>query len=292
MPKSKVRFSDYFMPEIYTWCTNCGNYGIAAATKRALAAENISPKDVLMCFDIGCNGNGADKIGGYRFKGLHGRVIPLAVGAHLANRRITVIASGGDGGVMNEGINHLIHAVRSNYDITLLMHNNSNFGLTRGQASSTTKQKVPMSFNPDGIPEDTINAVELVLSLNPSFVARTFSGDIDHMVKIFRAGINHKGFGFVEILQSCPTYNKATPHEWFMERIYDVSLNKRYDNSNLEHARRAAFDLENKIAIGILYQNAKKRDFYSRLENRKDVGTELVDEVGGMEVEGLVKGFR
>jgi 2-oxoglutarate ferredoxin oxidoreductase subunit beta len=126
----KPKYSDYFSDELYTWCTACGNYGIHAAVKRALITEKIMPKDTLLCFDVGCHGNGSDKIGGYSFHGLHGRVIPLACGAHLANRKVKVLAFGGDGGTLSEGIGHLIHAVRCNYDITFILHDNSNYALT------------------------------------------------------------------------------------------------------------------------------------------------------------------
>ena len=101
-----------------TWCPGCGNFTIHASLKMALESLNIKPSQTFISFDIGCNGNGADVINTYAFKGLHGRSIPLAVGAHLANRKYTVIADIGDGGCLHEGLDHLLHAIRSNYDIT------------------------------------------------------------------------------------------------------------------------------------------------------------------------------
>lgn len=274
-----VEHKEYASEHIYTWCTNCGNYGIHEAVKRSLVSLDIPPHEVLMCFDIGCHGNGADKIGGYRYHGLHGRIIPFAAGAHLANPNLPVIAFGGDGATLGEGINHLIHAIRSNYDITFIMHNNSNYGLTKGQASPSTSQEVPMNSSPDGMHEDTLNAIELILSLNPSFVARSFSGNIHQMQALVTEGIKHKGFSFIEILQACPTYNKATPHKWYMERVYDTFDLEGYDNTNLESARNIASDLTDKIATGIIYRNTSTIDYYSRLPQRKNVTTTLVDEV-------------
>lgn len=291
--KKDIKFGDFYTPEIYTWCTNCGNYGIHASLKRALAEEDILPKDTVVCFDIGCNGNGADKlVGAYRFKGLHGRVIPLAVGVHLANRKLKVIATGGDGGLLNEGIQHLIHAVRSNYDVMLILHNNANFGLTTGQASCATKQEVPMSFAPDGIPEATLNPTSLMLSMQPSFVARGFSGNVPHLTKVFREALNHKGFSYVEVLQTCTAYNKATPHEWYQERVYDVSEDEKYDRADLENARKISMDMNEKVAIGVLYQDKKMPTFYDRLANRKDIKTEIVDEVESFDVSKMVERFR
>src|SRR6185369_15932958 len=101
-----VTIQDYQSPILPTWCAGCGDFAIWTAIKQALIQEQISPLDVVLCFDIGCNGNMADKINAYVFKGLHGRVIPLAAGISLANRNIPVIAIAGDGGTFDEGMQH------------------------------------------------------------------------------------------------------------------------------------------------------------------------------------------
>lgn len=287
-----VKFSDYYSENIYTWCTNCGNYGIAAATKRALIKTNKKPKDTVMCFDIGCNGNGSDKIHGYRLHGLHGRVISVASGAALANNKITVIASGGDGATLSEGINHLIHAVRSDYNITFLLHNNSNYGLTKGQASSTTPSGLTMNSTPDGRPSDILHVMNFVLNLNPSFAARGFAGDVDGLTDIIASGIEHKGFSFIEILQPCPSYNKSTPHEWYQDRVYDVVTLPDYNNTNLKQAQEVGGDIQERIATGILYQDKNRYDFYNRLINRKDKEAELVDEVEEHDISELLLNYR
>lgn len=285
-------FHDYFSENLYTWCTNCGNYGIHAAVKRALVAECLSPKDVQLCFDIGCNGNGSDKIGGYRVHGLHGRIIPFACGASIANRNVKVLAFGGDGGTLGEGVNHVIHAVRGNYNVTFVLHNNLNYGLTQGQASSTTKPGMKMNSSPDGITSDPLHPMRFLLSLNPSLAARTFSGDIHHMTKTLQTAFKHKGFAFVEVLQACPTYNKATPHEWYQQRIYDVGSRPDYDPANIVKAREIAEDIEEHIAVGILYQDVNRPYFMERQANRLNVETELVDEVKNYDVTELLMHFR
>lgn len=274
-----VTHKDYYSEQIYTWCTNCGNYGIHEALKRALLSKQIEPSKVLLCFDIGCHGNGADKIQGYRFHGLHGRVIPFAVGAHLANTQLPVIAMGGDGATFGEGINHLIHAIRSDYNITFILHNNSNYGLTKGQASPSTKQGERMNSSPDGVVESQLNSLELVLTLNPSFVARTFSGNFHQMQSIFEAGIAHNGFSYIEVLQACPTYNKITPHKWYMQNTFDTIELSDYDNSNLSAAKHIVSNEQEKIATGILYHKKDNVDYYSRLSQRQNVKTTLVEEV-------------
>lgn len=285
-------FGDYFSPNLYTWCTNCGNYGIHAAVKRALVAENIAPCETLLCFDIGCHGNGSDKIGGYRFHGLHGRIISFAAGASVANQKVKVIAFGGDGGSLGEGVNHLVHAIRGNFNMTFVLHNNLNYGLTQGQASPTTKPGMKMNSSPDGVTSDMLHPMRFIFSLNPSFAARTFSGDVTHMTKVMRAAITHQGFSFVEILQSCPTYNKATPHEWYQSRVVDVTSLPDYQVNNLQHAREIAEDIEEKIAIGVLYQNVDSQPFMQRQANRQNVPTELVDEVRAFDTRELINVFR
>jgi 2-oxoglutarate ferredoxin oxidoreductase subunit beta len=283
---------DYFSKNIQTWCTNCGNYGIHAAVRRALAARELKPKDVLLCFDIGCHGNGSDKIGGYRFHGLHGRVIPFAAGAACANNRIKVVAFGGDGGSLGEGINHLVHAVRANYNITFVLHNNLNYGLTQGQASATTKPGMKMNSSPDGITSDPLHLMRFLFSLRPSFVARSFSGDVHHMTEVLEQAVAHRGFSFVEMLQSCPTYNKATPHEWYQERVYDVKDRPGYDVNSIEQAMAAADDLEDHIALGVLYKDSDRPDAVARHAQRLGLQTELVDEVKTGDVISLLKAFQ
>lgn len=283
--------SDFNSKNLFTWCTNCGNYGINSAIKRALTESNLEPKNVLLCFDIGCHGNGSDKIGGYRFHGLHGRVIPFASGASIANGRVKTIAFGGDGGTFGEGINHLISAVRNNFNFTFVLHNNLNYGLTQGQASPTTRKGMKMNSTFEGVYLNPINPIQFVLNLNPSFVARGYSGDVKNLTLILKEAINHKGFSFVEILQDCPTYNKETPHEWYLKRTFKLQDEKGYDNSNIEKAINVARDLENKIALGVIYKKALP-DFNQLQMNRDLVKTELVDEVSHYPIEDLLSRFK
>ncbi len=284
LEKRKKDYMALESKEKLTWCSGCGNYGIQKAIERALVLEDIKQQDLVMCFDIGCNGNGSDKINTTTFHGLHGRIISAAAGAAIANTKMQVLAEAGDGATFSEGPNHLIHGVRNNYPMTFIFHNNENYGLTTGQASAMTRMGQKMNATPDGVVVKPMNACKFVLSLEPTFVARTFSGDIDHMTEIFRLAMNHKGFAFVEVFQMCPTYNKHTTQTWFEERIIDLSTMKGYDKHNIKHAMEAAEDIEKEIKVGILYEDKKSVPYQELLESRKTKKTELVDEVKHVDI--------
>jgi len=272
LENGRVKISDYYSEVQPTWCSGCGDYAVWAALKRALVELNIAPHEVLLCFDIGCNGNMSDKIKGYRIHSLHGRVLPVAASAKIANPNVKVIAFAGDGATYSEGINHFINTIRSNYPITFFVHNNGNYGLTTGQASSTTPQNAKRNSSPQGPVHETINPLELAFSLNPAYVARAFSGNINQLTEIMKDAIafQEKGFAYVDILQACPTYNKETTHEWYLQRVRDIKENTNYDITNLELARQVSLDLEENIATGVLYKNEKVLNYLQRINLAQD----------------------
>ncbi len=271
-----------------TWCPGCGNFAIHMALKNALSQLDIKPSQAYITFDIGCNGNGADKINTYAFKGLHGRSIPLAVGAHLANRKFTVISDLGDGACFHEGLDHLIHAIRSNYDITILIHNNQNFALTTGQATITTDEEKPMYGLPDSKPERSLNGSEIILSADPSYYARGYSGDLLQLTEIIKSGIQNKGCSVIEILQACPTYNEECTPEWYSQRIKKLET----PTTDLKTAREISTIADQVINTGIIYRNTNLKTFYELLENRNASQTELIDEVKQYDVQELFNQFK
>lgn len=270
--------ADYYSDIKCTWCDGCGNYGIWTAVKQALVELNLHPWQVCLCYDIGCHGSGSDKIQGYRVHGIHGRVIPFAAGAKLANIKLPVIAFAGDGGSFSEGIGHLVHGIRSNYPITFVLHNNEDYGLTTGQASALTWQGQKMTMSPNGIPERTLASMDFVFSLNPTFVARGFSGDIKMMTRILRAAIQHRGFAYIDMMQACPSYNHFATHEYLMERYFDANA-EGHDPGDLARARLLATQTDDRIACGVLYQREDVPNFYERLLPRRGLETTCVDEV-------------
>lgn len=191
-----------------TWCPGCGGYGFLTALKKALAKAEKDPKDVVVTYDIGCSANAINFLNVCGFATLHGRSIPVAVGVKMANPNLTVIAQGGEGGILTEGANHLIHASQRNDDITVLVNNNFVFGLTTGQTSSGTPKGVKTRTTPEGNPHDPICAVDLALISGATFVARTSAYEIEKTAEIIFQAIKHKGFSLVEIIQPCVIWTK------------------------------------------------------------------------------------
>jgi 2-oxoglutarate ferredoxin oxidoreductase subunit beta len=286
-----VQLTAYSSPLLPNWCPGCGNFAIWTCLKQALSAEDIDPFNVVLCFDIGCNGNGADKINAYNFKGLHGRSIPLGSGVSIANHKLPVIAISGDGASLDEGINHIIQSIRSNYNMVFIMHNNCDFGLTTGQATPTTPKGMKMNSAPYGVVEERLNPGQLALTAGASFVAKAFTGNIPQMTAVIREAIKHPGFAYVEVLQHCPTYNKFQDHAWLSERVYDISGVSSYNNGSREEAYKIISYDNEKIATGVIFQDKGSIAYYDRLPYRKDAVTVLKDEVRKYNIEQLQESF-
>lgn len=191
-----------------TWCPGCGGYGFLTAVKKALSKAKIEPKDAVVVYDIGCSSNAINFLNVCGVAALHGRSIPFAVGVKMANSNLTVIAQGGEGGVVTEGANHLIHAAQRNDDITVLINNNFVFGLTTGQASAATPKGLKTRSTPEGNPYEPLSAVDLALVSGATFVARTYAFDIEKTAEVIYQAILHKGFSLVEIIQPCVVWTK------------------------------------------------------------------------------------
>ena len=290
MAKANEYNTIYNTPIRPNWCAGCGNYGIWSCLKQSLVELGLEPHEVVLTFDIGCNGNMADKINTYGFKSLHGRTIPVATGIKIANPTLKVIAIGGDAGILEEGIEHLIWAARSNYDITVLMHNNQRLALTTGQPTTTTKKGEPSKTAPHGIVEDSINPLHVALTASASFVARGFAGDPKQLTQLIKKAINHKGFAFLDILQPCVNFNKINTFEWFRERIYKVDQRDDYDRSNWDQAFEMA-KLNDKIATGIIYKAKHSVPYLSRIPYRSKAKTTLINEVKKYSIKGFIEEF-
>lgn len=246
-----------------TWCPGCGNFSIWLSLKNALEQLKIPPHQVLIVYGIGCSGNMSNTIHAYGWHSLHGRAVPTAVGAKLANRALTVIVVAGDGDSYGEGLSHFIHATRGNVDITYLVHNNSVYGLTTGQAAPTASRGYKAKSTPDGIIEEPINPLSLALASDASFVARGFSGKADQLVDLIKRGIQHPGFSLIDIFQPCVTFNKVNTFKFYFDSIYSLQDDPTYSVADRNVALEKALQ-KDKLPIGLFYQN-KRPSYESEL---------------------------
>ncbi|MFP3879543.1 MAG: 2-oxoacid:ferredoxin oxidoreductase subunit beta [Dehalococcoidia bacterium] len=235
------------------WCPGCGNFGILRAVNKALVELNLKPHQVLMVSGIGQAGKLPHYSRANVFNSLHGRSLPVAIGAKLANPELTVIAIGGDGDGYGEGGNHFLHALRRNHDITYLVHDNQIYGLTKGQASPTSDQGFVTSTTPEGA-ISALNPVGVAITGGGSFVARAFAGDVDHLSAIIQQGIQHKGFSFIDILQPCVSFNHKNTFQWYRERVYKLQDEDGYDPTDKRQVRAKAEEWGERIPLGIIYR--------------------------------------
>ncbi|MBI4301640.1 MAG: 2-oxoacid ferredoxin oxidoreductase [Chloroflexi bacterium] len=235
------------------WCPGCGNFAILVALRRALVDLDLEPYRVLMVSDIGQAGKLPHYTRGNVLNVLHGRTLPAAIGAKIANPELTVIGVAGDGGSYGEGGNHFLHALRYNHDITHLVHNNQVYALTRGQTSPTSDPGYVTRTTPQGAPTP-INPITLAIIGGASWVGRGFAGDINHLVQLITRGIQHKGFALVDILQPCPTFNRKNTFAWYRERVYKLEEDETYDPTDKMMAFSKAVEWGDRIPIGVIYQ--------------------------------------
>ncbi len=189
------------------------------------------------------------------FEGLHGRPVPVATGAKLANKDLHVIVITGDGDCLGEGLNHFIQAIRGNHKITCIIHDNQLYALTKGQASPTSTKGYKTPSTPSGVIEEPVNPLTLGISTGATFVARAFSGDIFHLTDVIVEGIQHNGFSIIDVFQPCVTYNKINTYEFFRERVYKLDANNHQVKDKME-AYKKALEID-KLPIGIFYKEDK-----------------------------------
>jgi 2-oxoglutarate ferredoxin oxidoreductase subunit beta len=249
--------SDYKSDDSITWCPGCGNFGILQALKQALAQSGLKPNQLLLVSGIGQAAKLPHYIRANCFNGLHGRALPVAVAAKLANRNLKVIVTTGDGDCYGEGGNHFLHNIRRNVDITVIVHNNQIYGLTKGQASPTTDRGFVTKVQAGGAILNPFNPLQTALILGAGFIARGFSGEKEHLAQLIMEGINHKGFSLIDVLQPCVSFNNKNTYQWYAERVYKVKEDNQYDNSNMEQALKKAGEWGGKIPIGIIYKQEK-----------------------------------
>ena len=221
-----------------TWCPGCGDFGVLKALKGAAADLGKNPEEMLLVTGIGCSGKLNSYFDSYGFHTIHGRSLPVARAAKLANPGLEVIAAGGDGDGYGIGGNHFMHTARENHDMTYIVFNNEIFGLTKGQTSPTSPKGHTSKTQPSGSAKDPIRPLSLSLTSGSSYVARTAAVNPNQAQQIIKEAMEHDGFAHVDFLTQCPTWNKDA-------RQYvpytDVQESDEYDFD--VHDRREAADM-------------------------------------------------
>jgi len=236
------------------WCPGCGNFAILDALKQALAELEIKPEKLVMVSGIGQAAKTPQYLKTSFFNGLHGRSLPAATAIKAANPELVVITESGDGCMYGEGGNHFVHAIRRNPDITNIVHNNMVYGLTKGQASPTSQCGFKTPIQIGGVFLEPFNPIALAISLDASFVARAFGGDVKQTTEILKKAIAHKGYALVDIFQPCVSYNRLNTYQWFKQNTY--YLEDSYDPHDRGEAFKRAIERE-KSPLGILYINPR-----------------------------------
>ncbi|MFA5907020.1 MAG: thiamine pyrophosphate-dependent enzyme [Desulfobacula sp.] len=235
------------------WCPGCGNFSILQAMKKAFITQSLEPKDILIVSGIGQAGKTPHFMACNMLHGLHGRALPLATGAKIANHRLNIIVNSGDGDCYGEGGNHFLAAIRRNIDITLLVHNNRVYGLTKGQASPTSPLGRQTEIQYNGTVSSPFNPIATALAAGAGFVAKGFSGNIEQLSGLIVEAMNHKGFSMIDIDQPCVSFNKINTHLWYKARVFDLK-ETGHDVSDYEKALRVAHMGEDKIPTGVIYK--------------------------------------
>ena len=249
-----VSIEDYGQYET-AWCPGCGNFSILEAVKQGLVDSGIAPHEVLLVSGIGQAAKAPHYLNANVFNGLHGRSLPVATGAKLANPDLRIIVESGDGCNYGEGGNHFLAAIRRNIDVTLIVHNNQIYGLTKGQASPTSEEGMVTKAQPEGVASLPFNPIAVAVAMQASFVARGFSGMIDHLAGLIQQGLAHEGFALIDVLQPCVSFNKVNTFAWYKKRCY--TLPDEYDATDWQAAMQTAVEWGDKIPLGVIYRNQR-----------------------------------
>ncbi len=272
------------------WCPGCGNYPILKILKQSLAELGILPENLVMVSGIGQAAKAPHYFRTNLFNGLHGRALPPATAIKAANPSLTVIAESGDGDMYGEGGNHFLHMIRRNPDITNIVHNNMVYGLTKGQASPTSRKgfKTPVQVN--GVFVEPFNPIAVAIALDAGFVARAFAGDAEQTKEILKKAITHKGYALVDIFQPCVTFNKLNTYQWFKDNTY--YLDDSYDPHNRNEAFKKAIETD-KLPLGIFYINSDKKTFEENVNACRNSDKPLYTYEPDIEkLSGLIERFR
>ena len=250
---SNVRFTDFKSDAQPTWCPGCGDFGTMNGMMKALAETGNSPDETFVVAGIGCSGKIGTYMRSYAIHGVHGRALPVGAGVKLANPDIEVMVAGGDGDGYSIGAGHFVHAVRRNVDMTYVVMDNRIYGLTKGQASPTSREDFETSTTPEGPQQPPVNPLALAFAASGTFIAQSFSTDAQRHAEIVKQAVEHDGFGFVNVFSPCVTFNDVDTYDYFRDSIVDLA-DTDHDPTNYEDARSRILDPGTEYQ-GVLYRD-------------------------------------
>lgn len=217
------------------WCPGCGDYSILAQMKKALAGLNMPREKMVFVSGIGCSSRFPYYMNTYGFHSIHGRAPTFATGLKVANPDLNIWVITGDGDGLSIGGNHLIHAIRRNVDLKIVLFNNEIYGLTKGQYSPTSRVGTRTKSSPQGSIDNPLRPLSLAIGAEATFVARTIDVDINHLTETLRRASAHKGTAFIEIYQNCKIFNDG---------VFEYATDKSIKADNilyLEHGKPLIF---------------------------------------------------
>lgn len=211
----KFTLQEYKTEVHVDWCPGCGDFGILSSIQQALFQLQIPPYKIAMISGIGCSGKTPHYVDTYGLHTLHGRALPVATGAKLANNELTVVAVGGDGDGYGIGAGYFLNSGRRNIDMTYIVYNNGVYGLTKGQASPTLAKGLKTKSMPDPSIQEGINPIAVALGAGYTWIGRGYALDVKSLVSLITQAIKHKGTSFLDVFQTCPVYNDLRTKEWY-----------------------------------------------------------------------------
>jgi len=259
---SDVRFTDFKSDKQPTWCPGCGDFGTMNGMMKALAETGNDPDNTFIVAGIGCSGKIGTYMHSYALHGVHGRALPVGIGVKMANPNLEVMVSGGDGDGYSIGAGHFIHAVRRNVDMSYVVMDNRIYGLTKGQASPTSREDFETSTSPEGPNQPPVNPKALALASGATFIAQSFSSNAQRHAEIVQEAIEHDGFGFVNVYSPCVTFNDVDTYDYFRDAIVDLSETD-HDRTDRDQAKDKILESD-KEYMGVLYQDEDSVPFEER----------------------------
>jgi len=240
------------------WCPGCPNFGILNALKAALVQLDKQPHEICLVSGIGQAAKLPHYLNCNFFNGLHGRAIPVATGIKVVNPDLVTIVTTGDGDCYGEGGNHFIHAIRRNPDITVMVHNNEIYALTKGQASPTSPMGEKRKLQVRGVEAPPLNTTAFAIMQGCGFVARGFAGDREHLTEIIVRAVKHRGLSYIDIIQPCISWG-THPVSWYTERV--KKLGGDYNPEDKNSALNLAMTQDGYFYTGVLYEIPSRNVF-------------------------------